>query len=353
MFWCHLERVITTAHLRRRNRYRGRILEPSLKAIVTSSLPWGRARARISGMKLALLLLATGFSSVATGGSNYRNPVIAADLADPAVLRQDGVYYLYATGDVDGDNGTRVYTSTNLVHWQRGPVVFQPGQPHVWAPDVWRDPNTGRFYLYYTVDQTVGVAVADGPLGPFRMEKKFFDEAIDAHLFRDNDGKIYLYYVQLPGFRISVQPMSDPTTPEGDPREILRPGSAWETKAGRVTEGPWIIKRGTTYYLLYSGSGANTPDYAVGYATAIHPLGPFTRASNNPIVTRSDGIFGPGHGCAVQDGAGQWWHVYHQKRAERIEWNRFICIDPLIFDEDGRLTSRATRGIEQSGPAFQ
>ncbi len=28
----------------------------------------------------------------------------------------------------------------------------------MWAPDVWRDPGSGRFYLYYTVNQTVGVA---------------------------------------------------------------------------------------------------------------------------------------------------------------------------------------------------
>lgn len=303
-------------------------------------------------MRWALFLLAVSLPPAAIGGLSYRNPVIPANLADPAVIRHEGVYYLYATGEVDGDNGTRVYTSTNLVHWDRGPVVFRPGEPHVWAPDVWRDPGTGEFYLYYTVNETVGVAVANGPLGPFRSERKFFDRAIDAHFFRDDDGKCYLYYVQFPGFRISVQPMRGPTTPEGEPRELLHPESDWETKAGHVTEGPWILKRGSTYYLLYSGSGANTPDYAVGYATASNPLGPFTRAPHNPIVTRSDGLFGPGHGCAVQDGAGHWWHVYHQKRTARVEWDRFICIDPLVFDEDGRLASRATRGTDESSPAF-
>lgn len=42
----------------------------------------------------------------------FQNPVIAGHLADPAVIRHEGTYYLYATGEVDGDNGTRVYTST-------------------------------------------------------------------------------------------------------------------------------------------------------------------------------------------------------------------------------------------------
>lgn len=283
--------------------------------------------------------------------ARYENPLIPDNLADPAVIRHEGVYYLYATGEVDGDNGTRVYTSEDLVDWKRGPVVFRPGQPHVWAPDVWRDPGSGRFYLYYTVNQTVGVAEAGGPLGPFRVVKKFFDKAIDAHMFRDDDGKLYLYYVQFPGFRITVQPMAGPTEPAGDSKRVLQPETDWEKRAGHVTEGPWMIKRHGRYYLMYSGSGANTPDYAVGYATADNPMGPFQRAKHNPIIGRSEGLFGPGHGCAVQDAKEQWWHIYHQKRTDRIEWNRFVAMDPLWFDQDGELHGRATRGVPQACPA--
>lgn len=305
------------------------------------------------GMRMAPLFLISGLAlpvALAAEPLTYRNPLIPGNLADPTVILHEGVYYLYATGEVDGDNGTRVYTSTTLVDWQRGPVVFRPGDPHVWAPDVWRDPDTGMFYLYYTVNHTVGVAKADGPLGPFVIVRKFHDRAIDAHLFRDDDGKLYFYFVQLPGFRITAQPMASPTELTGEPREILRPESEWETRAGHVTEGPWIIKHQGRYYMLYSGSGADTPEYAVGYATADHPLGPFTRAPHNPIVHRSDRIFGPGHGCAIQDAAGQWWHIYHQKRNDRVEWNRFIAMDPLWFDEDGKLHSRASRDTTHPAP---
>jgi GH43 family beta-xylosidase len=301
----------------------------------------------ISILPSARLPVAAGESGES---GTYRNPLIPGNLADPAVLLHEGVYYLYATGEVDGDNGTRAYTSTNLVDWERGPVVFRPGRPHVWAPDVWRDPDTGRFYLYYTVNQTVGVAEADNPLGPFSIVRQFYERAIDAHLFRDDDGSLYLYAVQLPGFRITVQRMANPTELEGERRLIFEPESEWEKRAGHVTEGPWIIKHQDRYYMLYSGSGADTPDYAVGYATASDPLGPFTRAAHNPIVQRSEGIFGPGHGCAIQDAAGQWWHIYHQKRNDRVEWNRFIAMDPLWFDENGRLHSRATRDTPQPAP---
>jgi xylan 1,4-beta-xylosidase len=299
---------------------------------------------------VSLLLLTLAPTGIIAAGTAYQNPIVPGNLADPAVILHQGVYYLYATGEVRGDNGTRVYTSRNLVDWERGPVVFEPGQRHVWAPDVWRDPDSGRFYLYYTVNQTVGVAEAEGPLGPFTITRKFHDSAIDAHVFRDDDGTLYFYFVKLPGFRISVQPMCSPTELAGEPRVVIRPESDWEKRAGHVTEGPWIIKHKGKYHMLYSGSGADTPDYATGYATAEHPLGPFTRAPHNPIVQRSEGVFGPGHGCAIQDSAGNWWHIYHQKRNDKVEWDRFIAIDPLWFDEQGKMHSRASRGTTHPGP---
>jgi len=293
----------------------------------------------------------THFAAILLLAGIYRNPIIKANLADPTVIFHQDHYYLYATGDVDGDNGYRAYTSTNLVHWQRGPVVFRPGQRNVWAPDVWRDPSPGKFYLYYTASKTVGVAVADGPLGPFSNPRKLFDDAIDAHLFRDDDGKLYLYFVQVPGFRITVQQMRTPTEPVGESKVVLQPESAWEKRAGHVTEGPWMIKRNGLYYLLYSGSGANTPDYAVGYATATNPLGPFQRAPHNPILHRNEGVFGPGHGCAIQDRASQWWFVYHQKNSTQIAWDRFVCLDALRFDTQGRLFGTATRNFDQPAPS--
>jgi GH43 family beta-xylosidase len=281
----------------------------------------------------------------------HQNPVIATNLADPAVIEHEGVYYLYATGDVGDYEGYRVYTSSNLVDWARGSEVFRPGTSNVWAPDIWRDPDSGRFYLYYTADFTIGVAESDNPRGPFTARKKLVDHAIDAHVFRDDDGALYLYFVQFPAFQIKGQRLASPTKTVGEPTLLLQPEAEWERRAGHVTEGPWIIKRGGRYYLLYSGSGADMPDYATGYATADHPLGPFTRAPHNPIAHRSGGVFGPGHGCAVQDVEGRWWHVYHQKQSDTIDYDRFIAVDALWFDQYGNLFSRATRGSSRPTPA--
>lgn len=306
--------------------------------------------------KALQLLIATIVIVGATTGRvvaeelTYTNPVIdEIGPADPDVILFEGTYYLYPTGD---NVSYHVYTSRDLVHWTKGPRVFEPGERNVWAPDVFHDPNDGKFYLYYTVNKRIGVAVADRPDGTFEDRATFYKNAIDAHLFCDDDGRYYLYYVQLPGFHIHVQRMKSPTEREGHPVEILRPTEPWEMKRGAVTEGPWMIKRGGRYYLLYSGTGANSLDYAIGYATADKPTGPFTKHAGNPIVHRTDRAFGPGHGCVVTDGAGNLWSVYHQQKDDSQAWNRFVCIDPLWFDEAGVLHGKATRGTPEPGPVF-
>ncbi len=286
----------------------------------------------------------------AAGGQDkdfYVNPVID-HLADPSVLFHEGMYYLYPTGGVAG--GYRVYTSRDLVHWEPGPAVYRREGARVMAPDVWKDPDSGRFYLYWTVNEEVGAAVADSPLGPFEDVRSFVSRAIDGHLFRDEDGRLYLYYVKFPGFKITVQPMKSPTEPQGRPVVILQPESDWEMRQDKVTEGPWMLKQNQQYYLLYSGTHTKSPDYAIGYAVADSPMGPFRRAVNNPIVRREGHVFGPGHGSVIKDGRGQMWLVYHQKRTDQLDFDRFVCIDPIGFDEQGLLVGKASRGVPRPAP---
>jgi beta-xylosidase len=281
----------------------------------------------------------------------YTNPVIGEiGPADPHVILHKGVYYLYPTND---NRSYHVYTSKDLVNWTKGGRVFTPAERDVWAPDVYFHPEDGRFYLYYTVSKRIGAAAADAPEGPFTDKARLAESAIDAHLFRDDDRRLYLYYVRLPGFRITVQRMKSPLETDGEAREILHPTEPWERVRGDVTEGPFMLKHKGTYYLMYSGTGADSLDYAVGYATSKSPLGPFTKHPGNPIVHRGDGALGPGHGCVVRDAKGALWHVYHQQKDDTAKWNRFICIDPLWFDAAGVLHGRATRGTPQAAPAPQ
>lgn len=300
--------------------------------------------------------------SVATT-ETYTNPIIATpSMADPDVLLVDGKYYLYPTSH---NKGYEVYVSDDLVHWENKGLVFDDPRGGTWAPDVFRSSRNGnKYYLYYTDNSPVesgnrlvgrvkqiGVAEAESPLGPFEDKAILANDAIDAHLFEDEDGKLYLYYVQLTGgFKILVQPMQDPLTPEGKPTEVIRPTEPWEMISGHVTEGPFMLKRGDIYYLMYSGTGADSPNYGIGYATAQSPLGPFTKYAGNPIANRSDSLLGPGHHCVVEGPDGELWMLYHQKLDEKTNFRRDLCLDRLWFDDSGVLHAKVTRGTAEPSP---
>ena len=270
-------------------------------------------------------------------------------IGDPAVLFHDGRYYLYPTGD---NRGYDVYISTDLVNWNKGPRVFQSSEPGVWAPDVFYNDADRGFYLYYTVNGRIGVATSDRPDGMFMDRGTLIQNAIDAHMFCDEDGKYYLYYVDYPGFRIHVQPMDSPLRKKGDPVQIIHAAEPWEKKQAVLTEAPWMLKHRGIYYLLYSAGGADTQDYAIGYATAKNPLGPFTKYAGNPLISRGDNIFGPGHCSVTKSGDGQLWMVYHQQKNSVRGWNRIICIDPISFDDQGVLHGKATRATPMPAPGI-
>lgn len=295
---------------------------------------------------------------------SYSNPVIEESfsiktpkftttigIGDPTVLLHEGVYYLYPTGD---NYSFSVYTSSDLVNWKKGPKVFQSKEPYTWAPDVYFHKDDGKFYLYYSANMRVGVAVADKPTGPFKDIKTLRSKAIDAHMFRDDDGSLFLYFASYPALEIYVQKMSAPTETLGEPVKLISPELSWERKFINVTEAPWMLKHRGIYYLLYSGGGSDSEDYAIGYATsAKSPMGPFVKHLQNPIVKKGAGVFGPGHTSITTDSTGALWMIYHQKHESSRGWNRFIAIDSIWFNDDGALEATPTRGTSMPSPEMQ
>ena len=71
------------------------------------------------------------------------------------------------------------------------------------------------------------------------------------------------------------------------------PQAEWENRSvtshevnRRWTEGSYIVKHKNLYYMLYSANFFGGKNYAVGYATSQNPLGPFTKAANNPVLQK-------------------------------------------------------------------
>jgi hypothetical protein len=120
-------------------------------------------------------------------------------------------------------------------------------------------------------------------------------------------------------------------------KQCLTKTQSWEATPAYVSnpimEGPTVIKKGGIYYLFYSANHFQSIDYAVGYATATSPLGPWTKNPNNPIIHRSIvNENGSGHGDLFFDNQGDPCYVYHVHQSDTVVAPRKTRIVPLSFD---------------------
>lgn len=334
----------------------------------------------------------------ANAGATYTNP-LPVQFGDPFVLQTNGMYYMYGTGG-GADQGFAGYSSADLVNWKKeGQVYFHDNKNGwsnpksawdgaYWAPEVYE--KAGKFYLFYSAQWKenpanemenfrIGVAVADKPTGPFidMEEKPIFDPGypiIDANVFFDENGKTYLYYSRVAykhpvesevaewakqkgwyneieeSWVYGVELKPDFSGVIGEPVLLLRPPGSmkdkqaeWESRsvtskevARRWTEGSVTFKKGNTYYMMYSANHFGGEHYAVGYATASSPLGPYTKAANNPVlqknVDKGGVVTGTGHNSITYSPDGkEMFCVYHGRTAATGE-ERVVFIDRMAVN---------------------
>ena len=93
--------------------------------------------------------------------------------------------------------------------------------------------------------------------------------------------------------------------------------------------------------MTYSAGHYADPNYGIGYAKATHPLGPWTKSEDNPIVKLdlSIGVSGPGHNSITMSPDGkEMFMVYHSHAdVTKPSGNRVVNIDRIAFDEDGNM----------------
>jgi beta-xylosidase len=325
-------------------------------------LPECTASRRIA---LCALVFVAIITSRASAERTYQNPLDVQG-ADPFVFHEGDTYYMYATS---ASNGLYVWTSRDLVTWEQRGLAFERtdqtwSRRHFWAPELFK--HQGRYYLHFTADggsrsepkRRLVLAEGDSPLGPFReIKAPWFDaeyNTIDGHVFRDNDGRLYLYsvYIDVPrdteghAFQIHVRKLADDLAPSAESKLCITPTEKWE--GGHVTEGPFVLRRGDTYYFTYSGQGYTNPNYSVGVATSKSPLGPWAKSPAGPILKRTAGVSGPGHHCFTESPDGrEMFIVYHvHQYPDRPGDPRVIAIDRARF-VDGE-----TPTIEVTGPTI-
>lgn len=288
------------------------------------------------------------------------NPIVKGYYADPTIIRDHGVYYIYATIDPWGAAEVGVLETKDFktftrrhINWPTKQACTSPtsNSNMVWAPCV-RKVN-GKFYMYVAVGSEVWAGVADHPLGPWRNAKKDntplvgakdFPKVhnIDPDCFIDDDGQAYLYWGSgfnwVNGHCMAVKLKKDMVTFDGTPQDITPPN---------YFEAPHLFKRKGIYYLMYSHGKAIDATYQVRYSTSRSPLGPWTEGPNDPILsTPADSTtIGPGHNTTFVVN-GQYYILYHRIHPQKEKYVlRELCIDSLNFDRQGNILKIKPHGV--------
>lgn len=265
--------------------------------------------------------------------------------ADPTIIRQGANYYLTGTTNTI-PQGFSMLVSKDLKNWTstgplltEGPQVY--GNKGFWAPQLYLNGKTWQ--LAYTANEQVAVAESSSLTGPFTQKQvkpvDASEKNIDPFIFTDDDGKTYLYHVRFNNGNYLWVAAYDKNTMSIDPstlKQCLGNTEAWENTpdypAAPIMEGPTVIKHKGKYYLFYSANHFMSRDYAVGYAVADSPMGPWHKPANNRIIHRSIvGENGSGHGDVFADKKGNMFYVYHVHNSNHAVSPRLTRIVPLHF----------------------
>ena len=270
-------------------------------------------------------------------------PAIPGFYADPNLVIFDNRYYLYPT--TDGSEGWasksfKVFSSTDLLDWtDHGVILDLPRDTtwatgHAWAPAVAR--RDGRYFLYYTANQSIGVAVGTSAMGPFTDSGRPLigpDEypgmAIDPSVFEDEDGTFYLYWGNTVAHGVPLN--EDMVSFDRDRVVSFEPPGFREAAS--------VHRRRGTYYLTWSENDTREEDYRVRYATSTGPFGPWTDHGVLLAKRPQRGILATGHHSIVQiPGADEWLIAYHRFAIpDGNGYRREVVIDRLVHRADSRL----------------
>jgi beta-xylosidase len=236
----------------------------------------------------------------------------------------------------------------------------------MWAPDAAE--KGGRYYLYFPAKDKqdvfrIGAAVSDTPSGPFRAAPQPIagTYSIDPCVFRDGDGRHYLYFGGIWGGQLQrwrsgayapadVYPAKDQPALSakvarlGDdmltlaepPRDVVlqdeqgKPIAAGDT-GRRFFEAAWLHVYNGTYYFSYSTGDT----HFIMYATGRSPYGPFTVRGKvlEPVLGWTT------HHSIVELG-GRWYLFYHDAQLSGGQTHlRNIKVTELTHRPDGSIAT--------------
>ena len=302
--------------------------------------------------------------------------------ADPSAHVFKGKIYIYPSHDedietIDNDNGDQyamkdyhVYEMSDTQQYPKdcGCVLkledIKWASKQLWAPDCAE--KDGKYYFYFPARDKemmfrIGVATGDNPAGPFKPEENYIkgSYSIDPCIFPDTDGKYYLTFGGIWGGQLDQYRNNkwskDNKEPKGkeqaicpkislmkdnllefaeEPRDLVILDQNGNPLCGgdeerRYFEGPWLFKKGDTYYFTYS-TGTT---HLLCYSTSKNVYGPYTYGG--VILTP---VLGWTTHHSILEFNGKWYLFYHDcERSGGVNHKRNVKFCTLEFNEDGSI----------------
>ena len=220
------------------------------------------------------------------------------------ILYHESTYYWYGedkSGEtICGENiicgfrmdaiGIRCYSSSDLYNWKNEGLVLKAVKDNpkhdlytggvIERPKVIYNENTGQFVMWLHVDRMdysyagAGLAIADGPTGPFRYIGSINpnnNDCRDMTIFKDDDTKAYLVHSSEWNKTMYISALTD------DYLGVT--GSYTRNFIGCSREAPAVFKSEGKYYIITSGCTGWDPNEAE-YATADSMMGEWTVKGN-------------------------------------------------------------------------
>ncbi|MEP7376735.1 MAG: glycoside hydrolase family 43 protein [Chitinophagaceae bacterium] len=233
----------------------------------------------------------------------------------------------------------------------------------MWAPDAAF--ANGKYYLYFPAKNKkdvfqIGVATSDKPQGPFTAEKEPIkgSYSIDPCVFKDDDGKVYMYFGGIWGGQLQRWNNNkyDSTAKNRMPEELAvlpriaklntdmksfaegvkeikivdKDGKPFTEKDNdkRFFEASWVHKYKGKYYFSYSTGDTHFINYAMGD----NPYGPFTY--QGVVLNPVDGW--TNHHSIVEVN-GKWYLFYHDVQLSGKTHLRNVKVTELQYNDDGTI----------------
>ena len=315
-----------------------------------------------------LFSILTGFAAFAQPKPTYCNPLNLdyayipslhtyygrdeshRSTADPAVVNYKDTLYLFST------NQQGYWWSVNLAEWHyiRHDFRINRSNDNVCAPGAWAWGDTLLFMPSHMDGDRMPIYLSTNPkAGEWTALVDSFPQrhAWDPSFFRDDDGRVYLYWGAsntFPPYAVELDRKRN-FTPTGPVKELftLHPDQhGWErfgqdhtdTTIAPYMEGVWMNKHKGKYYLQYAAPGTEFNIYADGVYLSDHPMGPFEYAPYNPMSYKPGGfITGAGHGSTFADAHGNYWHIASITSWIKYKFERRLGVWPAGFDADGQM----------------